>query len=187
MNKTTFAAIIFMIIGALSRFITAIPNVHALEAIALMGGAYIAARGIAYIIPIATLFVTDMVLNNTIYRSYYDQEGLVFWSDYMIWNIVAMLLITTLGIVLLKKVTAIRVIGGSLIAALLFFLITNFGAWINNPAYPQNFGGLMLSYEAGLPFLRNSLLGTMAFSSLLFGSFELYQRYIASKLVTEKA
>jgi hypothetical protein len=43
--------------------------------------------------------------------------------------------------------------------------------------YPQTFSGLLLSYEAGLPFVLNSLAGDLFFSAVLFGSYY----YAASK------
>jgi hypothetical protein len=55
------------------------------------------------------------------------------------------------------------------LTATLFFLITNFGSWINNPIYPQNYMGLMASYAAGLPFFQNTLLGDLSYLAILFG------------------
>ncbi|MFM6400989.1 MAG: DUF6580 family putative transport protein, partial [Planktothrix sp.] len=58
-----------------------------------------------------------------------------------------------------------------IIATSTFFLITNFGAWIGNPLYPQTFQGLMASYIAGIPFLQGSFLGDIFYSAVLFGGF----------------
>jgi formate-dependent nitrite reductase membrane component NrfD len=43
-------------------------------------------------------------------------------------------------------------------------------------SYPHTFVGLMASYTAGIPFLRNQILGDLFFSSVLFGGFALLQR-----------
>ena len=39
--------------------------------------------------------------------------------------------------------------------------------------YEQTFRGLMQSYEMGLPFFRNTLLGDLFYVALLFGAYEL--------------
>ena len=56
---------------------------------------------------------------------------------------------------------------------LLFFVVTNFGAWLGSPAYPQTLAGLVAAYVAGVPFFQWTVLGTLFYSALLFGGFEL--------------
>ena len=63
-------------------------------------------------------------------------------------------------------------------ASVLFFLLTNLGAWITSGLYPMTFDGLMQAYIAGIPFLQNSLLGNLVFTALLFGGFAALQRTV---------
>jgi len=42
--------------------------------------------------------------------------------------------------------------------------------------YPRNISGILTSYAAGLPFFRNMLIGNLAFSAVLFGSFNLLSK-----------
>jgi len=58
----------------------------------------------------------------------------------------------------------------------LFFLVTNFGAWLGSPIYPQTGAGLVAAYVAGIPFFQNTLLGTLFYSALMFGSFAALRR-----------
>ncbi|MCE9533756.1 MAG: hypothetical protein K8T89_21900 [Planctomycetes bacterium] len=62
-----------------------------------------------------------------------------------------------------------------------FFLITNFGVWLHqviNPElfigqawyYPPTFAGLMLCFEAGLPFFRGTILSDLIFSGSFFAA-----------------
>jgi hypothetical protein len=52
----------------------------------------------------------------------------------------------------------------------LFFLLTNFAAWLSSPFYPQTFAGLMQSYIAGLAFFNNGALGLSFFLNEIAGS-----------------
>ena len=55
-----------------------------------------------------------------------------------------------------------------------FYVVTNTGAWLMNPAYPRGLDGLWMSLTTGLPgfppswvFFRNSLVSDLMFGSLL--------------------
>jgi hypothetical protein len=49
--------------------------------------------------------------------------------------------------------------------------------------YPHNLSGIMSSYAAGLPFLKNQILGDLFYSGVLFGGFTLLQRkFVALKM-----
>ncbi len=178
LNLSTISTIGFIAGAAATRFISSLPNFSVFEALALFGGTYLASRYKAVLIPIAAMFFTDLVLNNTVLRSFYpESQGLIIFQSYMIWNYLAMALIVMLGSAIFHKVNVVNVLGGLLGASLIFFLITNFGSWLTNPLYPRSFAGLMESYVAGIYFWKNSLLGNLIFGGLLFGSYELFKRY----------
>ena len=61
-------------------------------------------------------------------------------------------------------------------SSVLFFMITNFGAWLTSGLYPMTADGLLQAYIAGIPFFQNSLLGNLVFAALLFGGFAALQR-----------
>lgn len=87
--------------------------------------------------------------------------------------------IFTVGYFLLKKINVLRIVMASLTASILFYLITNFAffypeAPIADPSlghYPHNFSGIIASYQAGLPFFKNMLVGDLMFSGILFGAY----------------
>ena len=65
------------------------------------------------------------------------------------------------------------VVFATLISSVAFFLITNCNFLYNGYAfYPMNFGGLIESYVAGIPFFRTQLLGDLVYSGVLFGAAE---------------
>ena len=161
------AALIF--IAALTRVIPHPPNFSPIEAVALFGGAYFAKRGWALIVPLAAMFASDLVLglvNGGIYWSYFASAGYL-----LVYACIA--LSTVLGFGLRGKVGAGRVLAYSLAGSMLFFVVTNFGAWLSDPFYPKTAAGLIAAYVAGVPFFQWTVLGTLFYSALLFGGFEL--------------
>jgi hypothetical protein len=56
----------------------------------------------------------------------------------------------------------------TLFGALGFWLWTNFGTWLmTSDLYPKTFQGLVDCFIAGLPFLKNSLIASLAYSFIL--------------------
>jgi hypothetical protein len=69
----------------------------------------------------------------------------------------------------------------ALASSVLFYLISNFGAWLVFDFYPKTVSGLLACYAAGIePYFRNTLLSNALFALVLFGGFALAQRLIAS-------
>ncbi|MDF1696377.1 MAG: hypothetical protein P1U56_11115 [Saprospiraceae bacterium] len=185
-KKTLAISGLFILFGAFSRLFTFLPNFSALEALALFGGAYIAIRYIAILIPLVALFVSDLIINNTVARAFFpDHEGLVIFSEYMIWNTIAIVAIVLFGRYFLKKMSFLRGAVGILGATGIFWIISNIGAWLSSGLFPLTFAGMIENFIFALPFLKNSLLGNAVFGAILFGSFELLTRSYPD-LVTAK-
>ncbi len=168
-------ALMLMILAvALTRLIPHPPNFSPVEAMALFGGAYFAKRSWAIALPLIALFISDLALSlmmGGVYFEYFVSAGFL-----MIYATIAIL--SVLGFGLRGKVSATRVASFSVISSIIFFLVTNFGVWLGSAMYPQTTSGLISAYIAGLPFLQNGLLGTLFYSALLFGSFELLKQRI---------
>lgn len=155
--------------AALTRVMPHPWNFSPVEAIALFGGAYFASRSLAIVVPLVAMFASDLALagiHGGTYATYF--VSMSFWLVYA-----CIALSSVLGFGLRGKVNGVRVLGYSLMGSVLFFLITNFAAWIGSSMYPQNVAGLLAAYIAGIPFFQGTLLGTLFFSALLFGGFSL--------------
>jgi len=163
--------IITIFVAAMFRLIPHWPNFTPVAAIALFGGAYLGRKWLAFLIPFAALFFSDLIIG--------------FYS-YMPAIYIAFGLTVIIGMLMARNIKITTVIGASLGSSILFFLVTNFAAWLGNPLYAQSFAGLMQSYVAGLAFFNdggygisfflNELVGTLFYSGLLFGSFYLVQQ-----------
>jgi hypothetical protein len=168
-----------IIIAGLSRFLQ-IPNVTAMGAMVLFGGAYFNNRLASLFVPLATLFVSDLVLNNVFYAAF-NQGQFVWFYDGAAWVYGSFAAVIVLSWFLLKKVDAKNVFMASIAGSVLFFVVTNFAAWQSSALpYPKDLSGLAMSYTAALPFFVNSLAGDLFFCTVLFGGFEWAQRRFPS-------
>lgn len=151
-------ALSLVLFGAFVRLFPHLPNMTPVTAIAFAGGLYLGRRW-ALILPILILLVSDVFIG------FYD------------WRIMASVygsfaLIGCLSF-LARRYKNVLTVGLSVISAsLLFFLITNAAVWLFSPWYEKSITGLLYSYELGIPFLRNMMVGDMLYSALLIGAFE---------------
>lgn len=169
-SKNLIVVASLIVIAVLSRILPHPYNFTPIAGVALFSAAYLGSRWITFLIPMAAMWVSDLFINNVIYGAY--TEGFVWFTNGFYWMYGAFALIALLGLVALKSVTFGKVIGSALASSVLFFLITNFGAWIGNPIYPQTFSGLLMSYTAGIPFFQNTVMGDLFYVGALFGAYE---------------
>jgi len=146
-----------------TRVVLDTPNFNPVGAIAFMGGLLFGRKLIAYIIPLGLLFIGDFALALS-----HPENMEYFLSVSSLFQYASLALIITLGIFMMKKATLAKVFGGSILAAIVFFLVSNAGAWLMLPAYTKDFSGLMNSYEAGLAFFR-ATYGAALVSQVVFG------------------
>ena len=155
-------------------------------AMALFGGAVVKDKRLAFLLPLISMLVSD-VLYQVLYVNGLTQIKGFYSGQWLNYLLVAG--VTVFGF-LLKKITALRVAAFSMAGSLLFFLTSNFAVWAGGGGLqrPKTFDGLMMCYYDGLAFLRdyglvkgfygNIFLGDLFFCALLFGSFYLLQRFV---------
>ncbi|MEZ4896904.1 MAG: DUF6580 family putative transport protein [Saprospiraceae bacterium] len=168
-------------IGVVSRLIPHMHNFTPLGGIALFSAAYIGKRHWSLLVPLFTLWISDVFLNNFVYSEYVT--GWNRWFGFG-WSYLGFAMIVGLGWLLLQKINLTRVLGSALTASVLFFLLSNFGVWLGSTMYPPTGEGLMLCYAAGIPFFWKSVLGTVGFSLVFFST---YEWATSHRLLWEKA
>jgi hypothetical protein len=119
----------------------------------------------AFIVPFLALFLSDLVL------------GL---HNSMIFVYAGFALTVAIGFLLKNRVTITNTAFATVISSLLFFLLTNLGAWMTSGLYARSAEGLMQAYVAGIPFFQNSLLGNLLFVAVIFGGYHLLQKNVSS-------
>ncbi len=169
MKKQLIFSLGLIAIALLSRLIPHWPNFTAMIAVAFSGGVLFGKRIQALVLPLLVLFLGDLIINNTLY---FDGSFSLFTHGFA-YIYGAYILVALLG-VMGRSGSYLTKGLGALSAALIFYLVTNFGVWLGNPFYAQNLSGLMSSYAAGLPFLLNSAISTLFYGGLIVFAKQLY-------------
>ena len=169
MNPKISILFVTIFVVAMTRLLPHWPNFTAVGAIAIFGGATIRNSWKAVLIPLAAIFISDLLINNIFYSAYYD--GFVFFGQASGWIYGAFILMTVMAHISIKSFKALPIVGTAVSGSVLFYALTNLGAWIGNPLYTADASGLLMAYEAGLPFLLNSMFANVLFSGVLFGTY----------------
>ncbi len=155
MNNNRFSVLIGMVfIAFASRLIPHPPNFTPIAALALFGGASFADKRAALLVPLCGLFFSDLVLG------FYAAMPVVYGS---------FALVVCIGFGLRQRQTIWRIGGATVGAAALFFVLSNFGEWALGAIYPRTLNGLVDCFVAAIPFFRNTILGDLMYSAVLFG------------------
>lgn len=86
-----------------------------------------------------------------------------------------------LGFWLKKHKKWYTILGSSVLAATIFFLLTNFAVWFFTPWYTKNIFGLIQCFLLALPFFRNALLGDLFYVSAFFGIYATVRFWLTTK------
>lgn len=172
-----FAALLLLLVVVIWRVISGflgsadyqwMHNFAPLAAVALCGAAYLPRR-LAFALPLLMLFISDLVLN----VFHYHQP---LYTFDILPRYLALALIAGLGLALRGHVSLGRLLGASVAGSLIFYVISNTGSWIYEPAYAKTFGGWFQALTTGLPgypptwsFYRYTLLSDLSFTLLFYG------------------
>jgi hypothetical protein len=157
---------LIILLAIITRFIPHMPNAAPVTALAIFSAANLGWKK-SVGLTLAVRLISDVFLGFfswplmvAVYASHLVGVALGFWikrSDKHRW---------------------IKITGSSLIASVIFFLVTNFAFLY--AAYPHNFSGIVSAYANGLPFFRGTLLGDLGYTFALFGA---YQAVIYAKTI----
>jgi hypothetical protein len=151
-----------------------IPNISPMMAVAFIGAMYLP-RAWGWLVGPATLILTDIA-----FVPLNQQAGspMVSWATVIFMVFYAA--VGGLGILLAQHKSLVKIISGSLVCSLLFYVGANTFAWAGgaatagNPGYPLTFAGWWQAQTVGLPgweptwhFLRNGMAGDLCFVLLL--------------------
>lgn len=166
LNSRMIFVITAILVAAIARLLPHWPNFTPVAAIAIFGGAYINRKALAFVLPVAAMLISDLIIG---------------FHTTMIAVYTGMIVAVGIGMLLRNRVKAGNVAIASITSSIVFFLITNFAAWYTGlMPYTRDFSGLVQSYIAGLPFFNTGLLGDLFYSTILFGSFYLISRRVPS-------
>jgi hypothetical protein len=179
-NRTlVLIAVIMILLAALSRVAFYPINFSPVIAMALFSGAVIKDKKLAFIMPIVSMFLADVL---------FELSGIApgFWGWGQLTGYVILAAITVFGFYL-KKISVLNVAGFSVASSLIFFFLSNSSFFLldNNiyHTYAPSFSGYMDCLAAGIPFLEKGIVADLVFSGVFFGGYVLLGKYAFKKSV----
>lgn len=178
-KSNVWLPVLLMLAFALTRWPGLLPlNFSAFYALAFCGGVFLP-RKLAWWLPLTTMVVTDVLLN-----FYYTAKGHDAWQVYHLFNYAAAVVLIWLGTRFRPRDAWWKLVGGGLLGAVLFYLITNTASWFfnpfNNPEYTKTLHGWFIALTMGTKgypptweFFRNTLLSGGLFTGLFVGAMRL--------------
>ncbi len=157
------AVAVLILFAAFSRALPHPSNFVPVMALGVFGGALFADRRLSFVIPIAAMILSDAFLG---------------FSEITIFVYLSLIAAIYIGVKINGKISVKNVFLSAIAGAIVFFIVSNFGAWLLDPTYrPLSFESLIRCYYLALPFFRNTLLGNLTYFAVLFGAFSLAERY----------
>lgn len=146
------------------------PNVRPWNVAALGALALFAAARLRFPFAVAVFALALVVKELGVYLQFGFEPHPPTWVCFAVY--------VALGYAFLRKTESpVRIAGTALGASVLFFLVTNFGAWLEQALpYGYSLAGLVNCYEAAIPFYRGTILGDMIFTGALFGAHAVLSR-----------
>lgn len=166
MNKvdTRLLALGFFFLAIVLRFMPHPPNFAPVAAMSLFAGCYLSG-GTGIILALGAMAISDFVGHKM------GIAGMHFYSSATMLTVYfAIALTACLGRTLRGRIRYVPLAAVS--GTAIFFLLTNFACWLDPMmGYPRTLTGLGQCYWAAIPFARNSLLGDLFYSAILFGGY----------------
>ena len=155
LKSTIFGGLSLIVFLVASRVIPHPPNFTPILAVAIFAPYFFRDLAISTAMPLGAMVLADLILG---------------FHSYMFWVYGAVAASVVISYYLRHTGTNLLRIGSlSLISSLLFFVVTNFGVWLDSGFYPQAAQGLFACYVAALPFFGNTLVSTVAFCGVFYG------------------
>jgi len=169
-DRKIWLPLVLMLVFAVSRWPGMLPQNFSAAHALLFCAAFWLPGWMGWVLPMATIIVTDILLNLFHYNaSVFDPRLVTNW------------MILALFVVLAKWLAQRRSYGrvflGTLLGALFFYLVSNTVSWMVNPAYAKTIAGWVQALTVGLPgfaptwwFGLKSLFSTGLFTGLFAGA-----------------
>lgn len=166
MKRTVLIPVLLLAAFALTRWPGVMPlNFSVAYGLVFCAGAF--PRRLPWWAVLGTMLATDVGLNLFFYHT-------VPFSDYQAVNYLAYAGIFGLGRLFSRHAATWKHVLGGLLGAIVFYLITNTAAWLENPAYVKNFTDWLRALTTGTSgwpetwtFFRNTLLSGGLFAGLI--------------------
>ena len=181
MSRKIWLPLLLTLIFAVSRWPGMLPQNFSAAHALLFCAVFWLPGWMGWVLPLATIIVTDILLNVFAY-------DVTVLDPRMVTNWMILALFVVLAKWLARRRSYGRVFLGTLFGALLFYLVSNSVSWMVNPAYAKTNAGWVQALTVGLPgfpptwmFGLKTLLGTGLFTGLFAGAMKLSEAMDATE------
>ena len=185
-QRNIWLPVLLMAVFAVTRWPGLLPqNFSAAYALAFCAGVFLPGR-MAWWLPMATLLATDALLN-----LFYYHFPVLNW--HFVASTIGFVLLIALGRCFNPRSHWLKLLGGGLLGAVLFYLITNTSSWLTDPAYTKTLAGWIQALTTGLSgfpstwtFFLKTLMSGGLFTGLFVGAMR-YSEHLESAREKETA
>lgn len=169
----TLGAILYRLLYAFAGSPAEWANFSPMAAVVLCSGAFLS-RKAAFLVPVAALLVSDVILNAHYHVPLLDTRMLPGYFSF------GVILLIGFWVGKQQKHKTLLLLGSSVVSSLIFYTVTNTIDWLVDPPfplpvqhYPITFAGWVQALTVGHPgmqptilFLRNTLISDLLFTAL---------------------
>lgn len=153
-------------------------NLAPVAALGLFAGSVLNNKKYAYLFALLAMFISDVYI-----EVFTPMSGFYDISQFFVYG--SMAIATLLGTTM-KNRKVLTIAGYSVAGSAIFFILSNFGTFLTG-YWGTGIEGLTTTYIAAIPFAKNTFIGDLVFSGMLFGAFALLQNALYGKLQKAKA
>ena len=167
LSRYTLSALFLLVfVAAVYRVIPGRPWGFAPQfAMTLFCGAVIKDKKIAFILPLFSMFISDILYQILYINGFTALEG--FYDGIVGFSV--------------DENNVRSILKGSLFSPTVYFVLSNFITWLSGGGLqrPKTLVGMMQAFADGVPFYGNSLVATLLFSFILFGAHQFIFKPVA--------
>lgn len=134
---------------------------------------YFLGKRIGFLITFFAFIISDIFINQIV------NKNDIFLNSDTLFSGIALLSITLFSSKVLNKLDFKNVFITAIFSSLIFFLVSNFGAFLSMDIYPKSILGLIQCYIAGIPFI--SLPSDIFYSLVLYFMYSFTNQFYFSK------
>ena len=150
-NLQSFFFIFFFL--TISRLIPHEPNFTPILSISILGFLFSTILSVKLLIVLGSMFFSDLIIGT---------------HDFIIYVYFSLILLIIVS-------NSKNYIYMMFLGPLIFFIITNFGVWLNSWYYTKNINGLIECFYMAIPFFKNTILSTFFYCILILLTKNFYQ------------
>ena len=159
---------------AFLRIIPHIYNFSPVIALAIFGAVHFKSKTYSYFIVMLSIILSDIILLSFVYNV---EKTFLFFYEGFYWQYISYFLIILLCFTFKGKKIGLKNIAFLCVSSsLIFFTVSNFGFWLTSGMYSLTLSGLLECYIKAIPFYQGTLLGSVFYTPIFFGSYYFLQK-----------